>query len=150
MEWYPWLVFLHVLGGFAFVLAHGASAMTAFQLRREREPSRIAALLDLSSYSIGFMYISLLVLLASGIAAGFVGGFWGRLWIWIALGLLIGVMAVMYAIAMPYYGRLRKAVGPEALGDAAQLVRSPRPFLLAAVGGIGLTAILWLMYFKPF
>jgi predicted benzoate:H+ symporter BenE len=69
MEWYPWLVFLHVLGGFTFVLAHGASAMGAFRLRRERQPARVAALLDLSSFSIGLAYIGLLVILVSGVLA---------------------------------------------------------------------------------
>jgi hypothetical protein len=36
------MVFLHVLGAFVFVLAHGASALVAFRLRTEREPGRVA------------------------------------------------------------------------------------------------------------
>jgi HAMP domain-containing protein len=164
MDWYPWLVFLHVVGSFAFVLAHGTSAVAAFRLRSEREPARIAALLDLSSASIGLVYLSLLVVLVSGVALGFFGGYWGRLWIWLSLGLLIAVLAAMFAIAAPYYGRLRRAVGQKAQGDPkdapppdplpaaeiAALLTSSRPFVLAAVGGIGLAAIIWLMMFQPF
>ena len=43
MDWYPWIVTLHVLGAFLFVFGHGASAFAAFRLRRERDPVRIGA-----------------------------------------------------------------------------------------------------------
>jgi hypothetical protein len=91
VDWYPWIKLLHVVGGFGFVLAHGASAFAAIRIRSEREPARVAALLDLSGASIGVMYISLLVLLAAGIAAGFIGSFWGEAWIWVAIGVLVVV-----------------------------------------------------------
>jgi hypothetical protein len=64
---YPWIVFLHVTGGFTFVLAHGASASVAFALRHERNSERIRALLDLSPSFFNVMYLSLLVLLAAGL-----------------------------------------------------------------------------------
>lgn len=164
MEIYPWLVLAHVLGGFGFVLGHGVSAHVAFRLRAEREPARIAALLDLSSYSLAVVYGSLLLLLVAGIAAGFVGGHWGRLWIWVSIGLLVAVMGVMYAIASPYYGDLRRGLGQRVYGDkpdappsapfpTEELVarlQSPRCFWLAGVGGIGLSTIILLMVFKPF
>ena len=35
---YPWLVLLHVLGVFGFLMAHGISSGVALELRREREP----------------------------------------------------------------------------------------------------------------
>ena len=34
---YSWIVFVHVLGVFGFLLAHGAAAVVAFRLRGERE-----------------------------------------------------------------------------------------------------------------
>jgi len=46
---YAWVVFLHVLGAFAFVMAHGVSANVVFRLRHETQRERIAALLDLST-----------------------------------------------------------------------------------------------------
>lgn len=160
MQLYPWIVFLHVLGAFGFVLGHGASAMAAFGLRRERSPERIAALLDQSSRSLGMTYASLLLLLLAGIAAGFAGGFWSHGWIWAAIGVLVLVLVAMYAMAMPYYKRLRIAVGIQPYGAApaepapaqelADLLSSSVPIQLAAIGGIGLALIIWLMIFKPF
>ena len=70
---YPWIALVHVIGGFGFFLAHGASAAVAFRLRKERDLERVRALLDLSSSTISALYISLLVLLAAGIWAGFLG-----------------------------------------------------------------------------
>src|SRR5918999_6193539 len=164
MNWYPWLVLAHVLGAFGFALGHGVSVHTAFKLRGERDRARIEALLDLSQTSLFLLYGSLLVLLAAGIAAGFAGSWWGQLWIWTSIGILAVTTAVMYVVASPYYMGLRKALvrpgyepkegeappepmTPEQL--TAQL-QSARPVWLAAVGGIGLAAIIALMILKPF
>jgi hypothetical protein len=160
---YGWIVLLHVLGAFAFVAAHGVSMITAFQLREERERARQAALLEASGAGIGLMYIGLLLLLVAGIVAGFMGNHWGRGWIWASLGTLVVVIAVMYAVATPFYGRMRTAAGLPATADNAakykppateadldQLAASNRPVVLALVGGIGLVVILWLMLLKPF
>jgi hypothetical protein len=160
---YGFVVLLHVLGAFAFVAAHGVSMVAAFQLRGERDRSSQAALLEASGIGIGLMYIGLLVLLAAGILAGFMGGHWGRLWIWASLVTLVVVIAVMYVVATPFYGRMRAAAGlpgsaekaasykpPATEADLAALATSNRPFVLAAVGGIGLILIVWLMLAKPF
>ena len=163
MDWYPWIKLLHVVGSFGFVLAHGASAFAAIRIRSEREPSRVAALLDVSGASIGVMYSSLLILLVSGIAAGFIGGFWGKAWIWIAIGVLAVVTVAMYVLGSQHYAKVRRAVGIKAYNDpkdapppaplsAAELeplLTSNRPGLLAAIGGVGLVVILWLMVMKP-
>lgn len=163
MDWYPWLRLLHILGAFGFILAHGVSAHVAFKVRSEREPARIAALLDLSSYSLTALYVSLLVLLAAGIAAGFVGDSWGKLWIWISIGLLVVIIAAMYAMASPYYNQLRRALGQKVYGDAKDapppeplpadevltMLRSSRPFVVTAIGSVGLLLIIYLMVLKP-
>lgn len=165
MELHPWIVLVHVLGAFGFVLAHGASVFAALRLRTERDPERVSALLQLSEMSLGLFYVGLLLLLVGGIAAGFTGGHWGRLWIWTALGLLVVIIAVMFTIATPYYGNLRRALGlrptpeketaavsaaPVDTAELAAVLDSPRPYWLAAIGGIGLVVIIWLMLFKPF
>jgi hypothetical protein len=161
MNAYPWLVWLHVLGAFVFAFGHGASAVAAFKVRGERDRARITALLDVSQLSTGAMYVGLLVLLAGGIAAGVVGQWFWQLWLVAAIVILIVIMFAMYAIASPYYGRLRGALGqkgygrndaaPRPLSDAelVALLDSRRPEALAAVGSIGLAIILWLMVFKP-
>ena len=48
---YQWIVLLHIVGAFLFALSHGAGVWVAVQIRRERDPRRIAALVDLSGAS---------------------------------------------------------------------------------------------------
>lgn len=166
---YPYIVFLHVVAAFTFVLAHGVSAFAAFRIREERDPERIRALLDLSSGSMGTMYAGLGILLLAGITAGMVGGWFGRGWIWASLGILVLVVGAMYGLASRYYGELRKAVGAAsqrggAAGQSAtgtlrptvtreeldRLLDTRRPDAIAAVGIVGLVAIVFLMVVKPF
>jgi hypothetical protein len=160
---HTWIVVAHVLGAFIFIGAHGASMFASFRLRAVTDRGRVLELLDLSSMSIGVMYVGLLVLLVAGIAAGFTGEFWGRGWIWAAIGTLVVLMAVMYSVATPFYGRMRVAAGdpryaekaadfkpPATPDDLDALATSPRPYWLAGVGGIGLAVIIWLMIAKPF
>lgn len=164
MEWYPWVVLLHVLGAFGFVFGHGASAMVSFRLRGERSPERVAALLNVSTASLATTYASLLLLLIAGVIAGFMGRFWGTGWIWAAIIILVLALGSMYGLATPYYKQVRLAVGIAAPGtrptdpapermppdQLAALLRSPRPMLLALIGGIALVIIIWLMVLQPF
>lgn len=146
-------VFLNVAGVLGFVAAHGASSVVALRVRREREPGRIRAMLDLSRSTLRLMYWSLVLLLLGGIAAGFDGHWWGWGWIWAALGLLLALTAFLGAAAGPHYGRIRRAIraaGPEPAPSLEALLRSPRPLVLAVVGTGGILAILALMIFKPF
>lgn len=165
---YRWWVFVHILGAFGFLLAHGVSVGMALALRREREPQRVQALLDLSRVSIGLAYISLLVLLAGGIVSGFLGHWWGQGWIWTALALLLALMVGMGVLGTSYYDRIRIGVGTEpVLGSRKKawlkerpppaspteleaILSSSRPVLLAWMGVLGLALILWLMVLKPF
>ncbi len=70
---YRWIVFLHVLSAFTFVLLHGTSALAAFVLKREKHLRCIRALLELSNNYFSAMYGALLVMLVAGIIAGFMG-----------------------------------------------------------------------------
>jgi hypothetical protein len=164
MEWYPWVVFVHVAAAFLFVMGHGASMWVSDQVRRERDPVRIRALLELSSTSLGLVYGSLVTLLVAGIVAGLMGGHFGRGWIWAAIVVLVAIIVLMYALASRYYGRVREAVGirsymtpkdapdpvPASPEQLAALVDSRRPDIIGLVGIVGLLILLWLMYFKPF
>jgi small-conductance mechanosensitive channel len=161
---YPWIVFLHLLGLLGFVLAHGASAAAAFALRRERGLEKVQALLLLSTSTYGVMYISLLVLLVTGIIAGFMGQWWGWGWIWVSLGLLVAIIVAMSILGSPVYGRARKAAGLPYFEGGKQRPAEPapnpaeldaalsraNPVLLAVIGYVGLALITWLMMFKPF
>ena len=161
---YKWLVFLHVLGVFGFLMSHGVAASVAFMLRRERNPERVNTLLNLSSSSIGILHGSIFVLLITGIINGFLGKWWGQGWIWVALGLLIAMYVYMGVVASGYYGQVRKAVGLPYMRGAKQfpateptsdqeidsLLNRSHPGQLAATGLGALAIIAWLMVFKPF
>lgn len=161
---YEIVIFLHVVGVFVFLLAHGASNAVAFALRKERNMERVRALLMLSPSTFGMMYGGLLLILASGIIGGFMQSYWGQGWIWASLVLLIVIVVAMSVYAAPYYGNLRKAAGlpymirgklqpvEPSLSDAeiAALLESPRAMYSALIGWAGLLVILALMMFKPF
>jgi len=164
VDLYPWIVFIHVAAAFLFVMGHGASMWVSDQIRRERDPARIRALLELSSRSLGLVYGSLLTLLIAGIVAGVMGSYFSQGWIWAAIIVLIAVIVLMYALASRYYGLVREAVGmrsyqtpkdapdptPLSAEELAALVDSRRPDVIGLVGVIGLLILLWLMMFKPF
>jgi uncharacterized membrane protein len=152
MDWYPWIVFLHVVGAFGFVFGHGASAFVSMAIRRETDAQRISAMLRISQLSLTVMYPSLLLLLAAGVAAGFIGEFWGALWLWLAIGLLVVELAAMYALAAPYYMNLRRALTDPTVpnDEVVASMSSSRQIVLAWVGIVGLLLIVWLMVVKPF
>ena len=159
---YPWLVFLHVLGVFGFLMAHGVSISVAFALRSERNPDHIRTLLNLSSSSLGILQGSILILLLTGIVIGFIGHWWQSGWIWLALGLLIATFAYMYFAGTVYYSQVRKLIGLPRMDDNGQetdpanrveintLLGQARPVWLAAIGFGSLAVIAGLMMFKPF
>jgi plastocyanin/uncharacterized membrane protein len=151
-----WWVFLHIAGAFGFLMAHGVSVYVTLRLPKEREPARVSQLLELSASSVGFMWNSIGALLVGGIAAGFTGHFWGQGWIWAAIVVLVVVIAAMYAMGTTWAKRLRTISGAMAGGTEAvsgaqfeEILRSKRPYTIAAIGFVGLLVILWLMIFKP-
>ena len=153
---------LHVIGAFVFALAHGVSVAVGLRLRGVQSREQAAALLELSGMAIGAPYVGLLLLLIGGVWAGFAGDHWGRLWIWVSLGILVVIIVAMYAIATPFYGRMRAAAGvftdPKQIArfgeigpdELARMGASSRPIWLAVIGGVGLLVIIWLMVVKPF
>jgi hypothetical protein len=105
-----------------------------------------------------------LLILGTGVWAGFKGHWWSMGWIWASIGLLIFVTLAMYALATPYYNNVRKAAGlryyglkkgqqpdpPVSEDQMAELLSTPRPYLIAGIGPGALIGILYLMVLKPF
>ena len=159
-----WIVFAHVVGTFMFAAGHGVSMFVVFRVRKERDRARLAALLDLSGWSLGVAGIGLLILFLSGILAGLVLGSWGKWWIWIALALFIVIAGLMTPVGGKYLTGIRAALGQRTRGlkpadpdpvpasdvDLERLLVSRAPENLLLLGGGGFLVILWLMMFRPF
>jgi uncharacterized membrane protein len=150
-------VFLHVAGAVGFLLSHGVASAVTFRLRRERDPTAVSAMIELSRSTVIPFYVSTLLLLTAGIIAGFVGNWWGSGWIWTALILLIFTGIAMFALTKSFYGRVYRAAETEAAGDRPVpgqdlhiLLASKRPWLVAFLGYASLIVIVWLMVLKPF
>jgi hypothetical protein len=161
---YQWIVLLHVVGAFLFVVSHGASIWVVNRISRETDARRIASLTDLSSASLGGAYIGLLLLLVGGIWAGIAGDWFRFGWIWAALAVFIAVAVAMYLVATPFFKRLRISLGqrvqgmpkdapdpvPAPEGDTVAIAAAAPAMLLNVIGFGGLVIILWLMVVKPF
>lgn len=161
---YDIVIFLHVIGVFMFLLAHGASNAVALALRTERNMDRVRAFLLLSPSTFRMMWLGLLLILVSGIVGGFMQNWWGQGWIWVSLALFILILAAMLWYSAPYYGGLRKAAGlpyavrgkpqpaepPVSDEELAKMLESPRALRTVLIGWVGLLVILALMMFKPF
>jgi hypothetical protein len=154
---YPWFVFAHLLGLVIFAVSHGASAFMAFRIRGERDPAVVAALLQVGQWSVGPMYIGLLLLGIGGLGAAAGANFWGQPWIIASIVVFVVVLVVMWSVASPYYMALRKALeerGPDgrpAIEPAAlvAMLDTCRPEALTLVGTVGLVLLVWLMVIRP-
>lgn len=161
---YPWIVLLHIVGAFLFALSHGVGVWMVIQIRKERDPRRIAALLDLSATSLTGVYLGLLLLLVGGIWAGIAGGWFRFGWIWAAIVVLLAITIAMYVVATSFFSELRAAIGqrtqktpkdapdpvPRSDAEIAAIVARTPLAPLASIGFGGLLVILWLMVVKPF
>ncbi|HZY44861.1 MAG TPA: DUF2269 family protein [Anaerolineae bacterium] len=162
---YELIKFLHVASVFLFLLSHGASANVSFQLKNERKPERIRALLDLSNWSFIGMGVGFLLLLITGIIDSFAGP-WAdhNGWIWVSIGLLLAITVSMSVLGSMFYTKVRAAVGvppykrsdQQALGETkseeeiAKLLNTNQPIILSLIGFGGILIIAYLMMFKPF
>jgi len=159
-QFFEWFVLLHIVGLVIFIACHGVSMFVAFRIRAQRDPRAIAAGLEASSAAIGPMYLGLLLLIVGGLGAAAGGDLWSETWIIASAIVFVAVIVAMYAMATPYYKRVREAVGaqvggkppegqPASAEELATLLDTRRPELLLVVGGVGLLALLWLMVLRP-
>ena len=149
---YLWIVFIHVLSAFLFMLAHGATAAVMFAMQAERNPERLQALLAVRDRAQLPFTITSSVMFLSGVALGFMGGWWARGWIWAALVLLIAISVVMGLLGRNRLDKVKSLVdsNPLSAGDLEAAINAANPMMLSIVGVGGFIAILWLMMFKPF
>jgi len=148
---YRIIVFLHVVSVFGFLLSHGASVSMAFVLKRERDPQKIRALLNLSGASYPVMLSTLLASILFGIIAGFQGHWWRFGWIWTSIALLVVIFALMYFLGSKVYSAAREAAEQPASDEVLiAILEKSNPVLLTLIGYGGYAMIAWLMMVKPF
>jgi hypothetical protein len=152
-----WL-YLHIGCVALFLLFHGVQMWAMFALPpafpdRERifdraEQSRMAGTP---------MYVSLGLLVLFGVLTGISeSAFSHGWWLWGSIVLLLITAGAMSGIAGPYMRRVREATtrwadGTYPVPDAEleAMLRGSTPKLIAAIGVVGLFAILYLMVYKP-
>lgn len=150
---YQALVFLHLVGVVVFAIAHGVSMFAAFRVRGERDPKVIAAILGLSKLALGTLYLGLLLLGIGGLGAAWSAGALLAPWAIASYVVLVIVLGAMYALATPYYVKVRELVGDGTAevnpAELERMLATRRPETLVAVGGVGLLVLVWLMVFRP-
>jgi amino acid transporter len=163
------LLYLHLAGVFAFLLAHGTAAAVGMRLRRERDPGRVAAHLELSGSTLGAMGIGWILVLATGIGLGvetaLTIGLFGA-WFYVSIIVYILVTFLMTPLSRGYMKAraalgvkppmvsakgwertLAKGYSREKLGE---YLAESKPWGSAAVGFGGVLILTYLMMFKPF
>jgi len=154
---YAWFVFAHLVGLLLFVGAHGFSMITSFRLRTERKVENVIAALALSRTSTNVAGIGFILMAIGGIAAASSGGLWSKAWVGGSVLVLVLVTAAMFLIGSRYYYPVRDRLSgkdgaaPEPITEEelVRLLDSRVPDILAAVGGLGLVVLVWLMVLKP-
>jgi hypothetical protein len=155
---YRWIVFLHVISTFLFMLSHGTAVVVMFKVKGEDQPERARLLLDLARSNETLTYASFGGLLLTGTLLGFLGRWWSHGWIWASLITLVVIYLVMGYFGRGYFEPLIKNLTPSdnpghiviSREKFESLLAAGRPVLMTLVGLGGWTLIVWLMMFKPF
>ena len=162
---YQIILYLHVAGALGFFLFHGATASATFGLKREKGRESAEILLKMRELGGVGGFLSLMVMLISGIVLGFMGRWWGDIWLWASIAIFLVIGLVMGGSGRNYFDRVSYAVNPEkykAPKDKKDDPRPPtdedlaaeqakgRPVMLTVTGIGALILMLWLMMFKPF
>lgn len=157
MFYLRYLVPLHVLGVLGLLASHGVSIFAMYRIRRvglNRE--KIADLIAFSGSTVIPMYVSLGVLLATGVAVALKFKYLSEPWIVWSIVVLVAVLVSMYALARPYFRRLTAACAMRPSGvprvsdeELQELVGNSRTHLITLIGSVGLAIIVFLMINKP-
>jgi hypothetical protein len=157
---YIWVVYLHVVVIFVFLIQHAAEIIVTFKLREKKEPEEVfgtySFLPESNSRNLRITY-SLIILTGAG--AGFMSAWWRQGWMWTALGIMVVLWLVMHRVGGSYLTAvdaiteeaLRNRETPSALEYFRNSLRARRePEIMTVSSVIGGLVILWLMMFKPF
>jgi hypothetical protein len=157
---YIWIVYLHIVVIFIFLIQHAAEIWVSFKLREQKEPEGIfATYAFMPNNNVRNLRITYSLIIVTGITAGFITTWWRQGWMWTALGVMIVIWIVMKRVSSIYLYAV-DAIAEQALknredASAIDKFRSDlkarrEPEILSVTSVIGGLIILWLMMFKPF
>lgn len=161
LSFYPWIVYLHLLAAFVYMLVHGVEAAVMWHFRRESDPERSLTFFN-SLPRLTLLRVIFVWLLVSGLAAGFMLPWWRQGWMWASLGILILMGVLMNRFGNAYFDLIARTAGgaiheknhETSNHTGMQAFQKARhawhPIGVTAIGLVGLGLILWLMMFKPF
>jgi hypothetical protein len=158
---YNWLVFLHIVFAFLFMLGHGAHVAAMFKFRNEPDPERSLTFFNIvpDIKYVRYLYVAMGVF---GFAAAFITPWWKQGWVWLSAVVFLITSFVMSKYGARYYGIIFDAANhlieakktnidlPAAQKEYDQARNTPHRMIVSIVGIVGLAIILWLMRFKPF
>ncbi|MEX0983425.1 MAG: hypothetical protein WD096_00055 [Actinomycetota bacterium] len=154
--YFSWVLYAHIASAFLLLASHGVSMVVLYRIRRERDRTKILSLVTLSGETITPMYISIGLLILTGVLAGLKLESFSHWWIWLAIGLLLVTVGLMVAVAKPYFTKVKAAcevrpsgvprISDEELGE---ILESSTAHVITAIGVGGLLGILYLMVFQP-
>jgi hypothetical protein len=164
MVFYPWVVIAHVVFVILAFGAHGVSAFAMFRVKREPDPARIGAVLDLSTSALVAAGIGLILAVVLGIIAAAIAGYFGRLWPWASIAVVVVVWISMTPMAANPMTGVRRALGlpsrldkkgeapppPATDADLAAAQAKLQPEAVAGLGIVAIVVLVWLMEAKPF
>lgn len=154
---YKYWVLLHLVGVLGLLGTHGVSIFALYRIRGQTpDRAKIADTVAFSGTTVIPMYVALAVLLVGGVGAALKGQYLKEPWIEWSILILVLTLVSMYALAKPYFQHITAACGIRSSGvprvsdeELNELIRGPRPHVIAALGTVGLLAIVCLMVFKP-
>jgi hypothetical protein len=155
---YNWVVYLHVIVIFVFLIQHAVEIFVSFKLREQKEPEGIFATYEfMLPNNTRNLRITYLLIMLTGMAAGFIATWWKQGWIWTALGVMMVIWIVMSRLGPNYLTAVDEitnvALKNKDDGSAIDRFRSDlkarrEPEIMITTSLIGGLIILWLMIFR--
>ncbi len=154
---YQWAKYLHLMAAALFIGVHGASMVVFYVIRGETDRKRIESLLAFSARTVMPMYISMALVVVTGVLVGGKIGAFDRGWGWWSIVLLGVVSALMWIFAKPIHVRVAAALEVRPSGvprvadeDLPSILSTPHTHVVTGIGLAGIAGLIYLMTFKPF
>lgn len=154
---YIWIVYLHIVVIFVFLIQHAAEIWVAFKLRGQPE-GIFATYGFMPSNNVRNLRITYSLIILTGITAGFTSTWWRQGWLLAALAMMLVIWIVMKRVSNIYLYAV-DAIAERALNNRedasaidefkSELKARREPEILSVTSALGGLIILSLMMFEP-